>query len=842
MVQKKRKKKYSSPFRIKVGNLVALRYKQRGNRISVLIPPLGNVRRNDTFTYREPMSTVHLNELWTDPRSGHDDGLALIGSRIRCFFPKLVLSDPHNATSRLLEGTVVNVVNGKKESSSSDSSSFMVDLLVDNKNDKTLSILLPFLKRVDVDNINSRGDAADAISKILSNSEQQRRRYEERIKGGKHKAVVRVWLSDCRSVHVNNRTGKNPMEAQWVIRKRVPTKLIRRVFPATNDAGKSIETDPSGKESTTTTKKAKKKSMNEVATSTATNTTYNKDFSLPKYLGDGNDSSTQQERNWRWEVGRYHNPCHTVLQQRPISTDLIEKLSYNFVGEVVDMKQSESQQHDTLAMVTLRLLVLPEHTVTGRIAQHSPFDVYENSDLTLDSIHTKGSEQERNQTKGESSYNNDEASKILLEVPIEELVIVKRKIYRDFLGSKEDADDKSIMNEKEMIIRHSYSFFSDTYRRCEVGKSEKGNGKNSHKCQRCKHLSSVSKRLSGVPHSLCQFCFDRLKSLCQNQNQKCDCDYCLDRRESDLISILANEVSESAGKLGSTLKELESYSSDKDSGLIATRFIAKGMNPVDFSVSPFSLAPLLHSASSKTQDKTKCRVPKAKKKTHSLKGFAIRNGSKSLPITADHSNGRFSPFITKEPFRSTSSRLLPYDTKNRKFDASAADLYQWKMFTSSKSSCQEKPRNLRQTANLNNGMDKANDNVGKKKLGRAARANQRRLLRSVASMGVDVDTLAGREANVRFDRSVIHGWGVFTDIDIKEGEMIIEYRGEIIGNTVAEKREQEYEAAKIGSDYMFRVDEHTVIDASKQGNVARFINARYVNLCCISLWNQFHSY
>ena len=72
--------------------------------------------------------------------------------------------------------------------------------------------------------------------------------------------------------------------------------------------------------------------------------------------------------------------------------------------------------------------------------------------------------------------------------------------------------------------------------------------------------------------------------------------------------------------------------------------------------------------------------------------------------------------------------------------------------------------------------------------------------------------------------------------------MIIEYRGEIIGNTVAEKREQEYEAAKIGSDYMFRVDEHTVIDASKQGNVARFINARYVNLCCISLWNQFHSY
>ena len=51
------------------------------------------------------------------------------------------------------------------------------------------------------------------------------------------------------------------------------------------------------------------------------------------------------------------------------------------------------------------------------------------------------------------------------------------------------------------------------------------------------------------------------------------------------------------------------------------------------------------------------------------------------------------------------------------------------------------------------------------------------------------------------------------------------YRGELIGNAMAEKREREYERAKIGSDYMFRVDGLTVCDATKQGNVARFINA-----------------
>ena len=56
-------------------------------------------------------------------------------------------------------------------------------------------------------------------------------------------------------------------------------------------------------------------------------------------------------------------------------------------------------------------------------------------------------------------------------------------------------------------------------------------------------------------------------------------------------------------------------------------------------------------------------------------------------------------------------------------------------------------------------------------------------------------------------------------------EMIVEYRGELIGNSMTEKREKEYEAAKIGSDFMFRIDAFNVCDATKQGNVARFINA-----------------
>jgi len=135
----------------------------------------------------------------------------------------------------------------------------------------------------------------------------------------------------------------------------------------------------------------------------------------------------------------------------------------------------------------------------------------------------------------------------------------------------------------------------------------------------------------------------------------------------------------------------------------------------------------------------------------------------------------------------------------------------------------EKIRNLRLTKHQLSGT--AEQEKEEKMNSRAARANQRRLLRGVAAIGVTFDALSGREQQLRFDRSSIHAWGVFADEDIKEGEMLVEYRGEIIGNSVAEKRETEYEDAKIGSDYMFRVDGLSVCDATKQGNVARFINA-----------------
>jgi histone-lysine N-methyltransferase SETD1 len=118
-----------------------------------------------------------------------------------------------------------------------------------------------------------------------------------------------------------------------------------------------------------------------------------------------------------------------------------------------------------------------------------------------------------------------------------------------------------------------------------------------------------------------------------------------------------------------------------------------------------------------------------------------------------------------------------------------------------------------------------------RKSGRATRANQRRMLKDSWMIGGVKETMSGCEHALRFGKSIIHGWGVFTDEEIIAGDLIVEYRGVLIGNAVADRREIEYERAKIGSDYMFRMDSGTVCDATHQGCVARFVNASCTPNC-----------
>lgn len=116
---------------------------------------------------------------------------------------------------------------------------------------------------------------------------------------------------------------------------------------------------------------------------------------------------------------------------------------------------------------------------------------------------------------------------------------------------------------------------------------------------------------------------------------------------------------------------------------------------------------------------------------------------------------------------------------------------------------------------------------------RANRVNNRRFVAdlndSKKSFGADSDVLRfnqlkKRKKPVKFARSAIHNWGLYAMEDIPMGDMIIEYVGEKVRQQVADLRENRYLRSGIGSSYLFRIDENTVIDATKKGGIARFIN------------------
>ncbi|CAK7223347.1 histone methyltransferase set1 [Sporothrix eucalyptigena] len=119
---------------------------------------------------------------------------------------------------------------------------------------------------------------------------------------------------------------------------------------------------------------------------------------------------------------------------------------------------------------------------------------------------------------------------------------------------------------------------------------------------------------------------------------------------------------------------------------------------------------------------------------------------------------------------------------------------------------------------------------------RANRVNQRRYIadlndqkRTLGQVGQDSDVLRfnqlkKRKKTVKFARSAIHNWGLYAMESIPKDDMIIEYVGQEVRQSVATIRERAYIRAGIGSSYLFRIDDATVIDATKKGGIARFIN------------------
>lgn len=83
------------------------------------------------------------------------------------------------------------------------------------------------------------------------------------------------------------------------------------------------------------------------------------------------------------------------------------------------------------------------------------------------------------------------------------------------------------------------------------------------------------------------------------------------------------------------------------------------------------------------------------------------------------------------------------------------------------------------------------------------------------------DAAGGRRIQVR--RSGVHGKGVFALRPLKKGEVVIEYKGEVIDWQEALRRHP-HDPKDPDHTFYFHVDEKNVIDAKYGGNAARWIN------------------
>lgn len=131
----------------------------------------------------------------------------------------------------------------------------------------------------------------------------------------------------------------------------------------------------------------------------------------------------------------------------------------------------------------------------------------------------------------------------------------------------------------------------------------------------------------------------------------------------------------------------------------------------------------------------------------------------------------------------------------------------------------------------------AADKIASTATSRSNRVNNRRLANEIvlqkqtlattnsdADVAIRFNQLKKRKKLVKFDRSAIHGWGLYAEENIVVNDLIIEYVGEKVRQKVADMREIKYEKQGVGSSYLFRMMDDEIVDATKKGGIARFIN------------------
>ncbi|KAJ3700409.1 hypothetical protein LUZ61_004114 [Rhynchospora tenuis] len=92
-------------------------------------------------------------------------------------------------------------------------------------------------------------------------------------------------------------------------------------------------------------------------------------------------------------------------------------------------------------------------------------------------------------------------------------------------------------------------------------------------------------------------------------------------------------------------------------------------------------------------------------------------------------------------------------------------------------------------------------------------------------------------AKTRLFKTEGRGWGLLADENIKAGQFVIEYCGEVISWREAKRRSHAYESEGIKDAYIIYLNANESIDATRKGSLARFINHSCQPNCETRKWN-----
>ncbi|KAJ1393103.1 SET domain [Sesbania bispinosa] len=221
------------------------------------------------------------------------------------------------------------------------------------------------------------------------------------------------------------------------------------------------------------------------------------------------------------------------------------------------------------------------------------------------------------------------------------------------------------------------------------------------------------------------------------------------------------------------------------------------------------------------------KVSKSKRK-HQRDGITSSHPAKVLKISSNGASLGASKQATVARRKSAKSKPLNLCPRSDGCARTSIDGWEWHKWSQSASPAYR--ARVRGVSSIQNKRIDSENNLSQLSNGKglSARTNRVKLRNLLAAAeGADllkVPQLKARKKRLRFQRSKIHDWGLVALEPIEAEDFVIEYIGELIRPRISDIRERQYEKMGIGSSYLFRLDDGYVVDATKRGGVARFIN------------------